>query len=110
INRPNRRGGACNDTLQLSGTNTLSGSIAGGAGANTLDYSGYGSAVVINATTNPGTATGLGGFTGIQNFIGSNFADTFTLKGQAFTQSVDGRAPSTSPGDTLNYVGSGNPV
>jgi Ca2+-binding RTX toxin-like protein len=77
-------GGSGNDTFVFSGSGTLNGSLDGGSGENTLDYSAYtagGIQVNLLATGGlngfSGTATALGGtFSNIRGLMGSNFADT----------------------------------
>ena len=64
------------DVFSFTGSGTLSGNVSGGANTDTLDYSGYGSAVTFNLQTN--SATGLGGFNGIEAFIGSAANDTLS--------------------------------
>jgi len=80
-------GGAGNDAITVTGTvgATINGgagndAITGGAGNDTVDYSGAAAAVTVNLTT--GTATdGLGGtdaLSGIEIVKGSSFNDTLT--------------------------------
>lgn len=54
----------------------FSGTIEGGAGTNTLDYSAYATSVTANLTTH--TATGTAGIAYIQNLIGGSGNDTLT--------------------------------
>ena len=90
-------GGAQNDTFKISVPTSCS--LDGGAGADTLDYSSYGSGVTANLAT--GIATSLGSLTAIENLIGSSFADNLT--GDANANRFTG-----GPGnDTLNG-GAGN--
>ncbi|MGO9917135.1 MAG: beta strand repeat-containing protein [Isosphaeraceae bacterium] len=65
------QGGTGNDDFQFIGAVGFAGTIDGGGGTNTLDYSGYGgnSPITVNLQTN--TATGIGGFANIQSFVGS---------------------------------------
>jgi hypothetical protein len=52
----------------------VTGTIDGGSGNNTFDYSAYTTAVKVNLTNH--TATGTGGYTNINNFIGSQVVIT----------------------------------
>src|SRR5262249_53770771 len=70
------QGGAGADTFRIaassgaSGNGSLAGLIDGGAGTNTLDYSGYKGAVLVDLPL--GTATGVaGGVRHIHNVVGS---------------------------------------
>lgn len=73
----NLTGGVNNDTFSFGAGSSLSGTLDGGSGGNTLDYSSYGAAVTVNIGL--GTATGLGGFSNVTDFVGS--ASTDTLRG-----------------------------
>src|SRR5579883_1118692 len=78
----NLTGGSGSDTFKFSGSGSLSGTIDGGAGANTLDYSQYGSGVTVNLAL--GTASGLNGdFTHIQTFVGNQGTSNNQLIGPA---------------------------
>jgi len=68
------RGGQGNDTFAFTGSGSVSGTIDGQGGSNTLDYSGYGTAVTVDLQNS--TATGLGSFSSIQALTGSSYADT----------------------------------
>ncbi|MEB3332516.1 MAG: hypothetical protein VKI83_08500 [Synechococcaceae cyanobacterium] len=68
--------GSGNDAAQFTSGDSLSGTLAGGSGSDTLDYSGYGSAVTVNLAT--GSATGTGGISGFETVLGSSAADTIT--------------------------------
>ena len=74
-------GGTGNDTFKFVGTApSLSGTISGGLGKNSLDYSGFTAAATVNLQTL--AATGLnsgasGGFSGIASLVGNpNASDT----------------------------------
>jgi hypothetical protein len=69
-------GGFGGNVFKVNAAPTFGLTIDGGAGANWLDYSGYGSGVTVNLQT--GTATGLSGISRIQNVVGSLFDDTLT--------------------------------
>src|SRR5262249_43843634 len=55
----NVTGGSGNDSFQFLAGSSLSGKVDGGAGANTLDYSKYGTGVTVNLAS--GAAPGLNG-------------------------------------------------
>jgi Ca2+-binding RTX toxin-like protein len=78
----NLKGGSGDDIFLLSGAGYLSGSIDGGSGENTLDYSAYtagGIQVILGSPVNSGTATALGGvFANITQLVGTYFDDTLT--------------------------------
>jgi hypothetical protein len=68
------------DTFKFVGIGILEGIIDGGTGDNTLDYSGYATAVTFNLATM--NATGLNGFTNIHKLIGSDSnGDGDTIRG-----------------------------
>ncbi|HTT07207.1 MAG TPA: hypothetical protein VMH34_00210, partial [Gammaproteobacteria bacterium] len=94
----NLTGTTGNDTFAFGPSGDLSGKIDGAAGTDSLDYSGYGSAVTVTLTNNgttdgyQGTATAItGGFDNIDDLVGSGNAgdkligaggaETFTLTG-----------------------------
>lgn len=82
-------GGAADDTLAFSGNATLSGTLDGGGGTNTLDYTTYGTSVIIDLEN--GAATGIiGGFENIATFTGSGNIDTITGPGSASTYTFTG--------------------
>ncbi len=73
----NLNGEAGNDVFAFSDGATLSGgTIDGGTGVNTLDYSAYTSPVDVNLDA--GTATGTSGITNIQNVIGGSGGGVLT--------------------------------
>jgi len=73
----NLTGGTMNDSFAFSSGASVTGAINGGAGTNTLDYSAYSAVVSVNIAA--GTAPGIGGgFSNIQNFIGSSSSNTLT--------------------------------
>jgi len=78
-------GGSANDTFRLVGNASVSGGIDGGAGIDTLDYSGYdkgdGSGVTVNLLNGAATAIAGGkdgGILRLENLIGSQFNDILT--------------------------------
>ena len=71
----NLTGGTSNDTFRLSAGASITGMVSGAGGTgDTLDYSLYGASATINLQLL--TATGIGGFNGIESVIGSALADT----------------------------------
>lgn len=75
------------------------GTIVGGSGTNTLDYSAYTTAIAVNLGT--GTATGTSGISNISRIIGSTQNDTLT--GNANANYIDGKA-----GNDIITGGGGN--
>jgi hypothetical protein len=76
--------GAGNDTVQLSNSAAVVGTLDGGSGSDTLSYAAYLSTqpVAVNLTT--GTATAVtGGIQGFENVIGGQGNDTLTGDGLA---------------------------
>jgi hypothetical protein len=67
-------GGSADDTFKFSNGKGVAGTINGGGGTNTLDYSLYTTGVNVNLPG--GTATGTGGVSNIQNVTGSPKNDT----------------------------------
>ncbi len=66
-------GGAAADTFKFAAAGSVTGKIDGGAGANTLDYSGDGgAAATVNLAAS--TATRTGGFANVQSLVGSTSA------------------------------------
>jgi hypothetical protein len=62
------------DTFNVQSTrNGTKTSIVGGAGVNTLDYSGYKKSEVVKVNLAAGTATGLSGITNIRNVVGGPY-------------------------------------
>jgi hypothetical protein len=71
----NLTGGAAADTFALHTGGSISGTIDGGGGTNTLDYSAQTGPVTVNLGA--GTASGIDGtFANIGNFVGSAGSDT----------------------------------
>ncbi|MBO0697378.1 MAG: hypothetical protein J2P46_03200 [Zavarzinella sp.] len=66
-------GGAGNDTFSVRGTGSLRGTMDGGGGVNTLDYSRIGGLLVINLSN--GTATRTGGVSNIRDVSGGTGPD-----------------------------------
>lgn len=96
------RGGAGHDVVIFSDDVTLSGSIQGGAGSDTIVLSGYSTSVTINLEA--GTATGVtDGISGIENAAGGSGDDL--LIGDSANNRLAGRA-----GDDILLGGAGNDV
>jgi hypothetical protein len=97
-------GGSQNDSFVVATTGSLSGTLNGGAGSNTLDLSALGTA---NFNLG-GTATGIGGgFLNIGTLIGNNTTSTLTGTGTGSTYAIAG-ANSGSVNDgatTTNFSG-----
>jgi hypothetical protein len=82
-------GGKGNDTFAFKSGGSVTGTLTGGGGTDTLDYSAYSGALSVNLQTQ--TATGTGGFAGIgklvggvaatSTLIGASTANTWTLTG-----------------------------
>ena len=72
-------GGSGADTFNVDPGAGLTGQLDGEGGLNTLDYSGYGSAVTVNLGS--GSATGFGGYSDIGDFVGSSETDTLFATG-----------------------------
>jgi hypothetical protein len=63
-------GGSANDTFAFAGTYTFTGSLNGGAGTDSFDYSAYDTAITLNLQT--GIISGLiGSFSGMEGIFGS---------------------------------------
>ncbi len=84
----NITGGAAADSLVLNG-GTITGTFTGGLGSDTLTAGNVATAFVVT-TLNAGTATGTGGFTGVENLTGNAQADTFTLAGGTLSGTITG--------------------
>ncbi len=81
------QGGTGADTFNVVAATTAN--LLGGTGSNTLDYSGYSHDVTVSLTgANQGTATGTGGFTGIDTITG-NAAQNNTMGGTGLTYTLD---------------------
>ncbi|MGD8574588.1 MAG: hypothetical protein PVJ40_06520, partial [Gammaproteobacteria bacterium] len=72
-------GGSQSDSFVLSG-GTLSGTIVGGAGTDSLQGDNVANSWVVNGADS-GTLTGTGGFSAIENLVGGTGADSFVLSG-----------------------------
>jgi acrosin len=102
----NLTGGTKNDTFKFDSGAGVGGSVNGGAGTDTLDFSGYGVSVTANlSANNGGTIASEGvafGFVGTENLVGGGAADTFNIGvGKTLSGVIDGMGGS----DTLSYAG-----
>jgi Ca2+-binding RTX toxin-like protein len=70
----NIEGGSDADDFIIESLGSIDGTLAGGLGSNTLDYSETSAGVTIDLSA--GTATGTGGISDIENIIGSAGNDT----------------------------------
>ena len=106
-------GGSGNDRFCLTGSASVKGRIDGGAGSNTLDYSGYDTARSISLT-GLGSINGFAGkesslayFDNISNIVGSN-SDTDVLSGlnDNSVYSISGMAAGSysSGGQSLSFA------
>ena len=82
------QGASDDDTFAFDDGADFAGSIDGGAGANSLDYSAYTSAVAVDLAS--GTATGVAGFSGIASVTGGAAADTLAGPAADATWTVSG--------------------
>src|SRR5262245_8613281 len=87
-NVENLNGGTLADSFVFSDGKGVSGTIDGKAGSDTLDYGAYTTAVSVNLQT--GSATGTGGFAGIENAIGGSASDSLTGADTANTWHLTG--------------------
>jgi hypothetical protein len=96
----NLRGGTGADTFKFSNGKGVTGTINGGAGTDTLNYSAYSTGVTVNLGA--GTATGTGGVSAIENVTGSPSNDSITGSSGNNVLSGDGG------NDVLNGGSGGN--
>ncbi|HEY2761028.1 MAG TPA: hypothetical protein VGI75_09795, partial [Pirellulales bacterium] len=66
----NLTGGTQNDTFVFANGSTVAGVVNGGDGTDTLNYNAYTTTITVDLSA--GTASNLGGFTNIENVVGSN--------------------------------------
>ncbi len=96
----NLTGGGGADRFAFIAGGVVSGSLDGGAGGDTLDYSALSAALSVTMTST-GDVTGAlgvsGSITNLENIIGSSAADTFIVAPLASLQrSIDGGNPATA--------------
>ena len=70
-NIQNLVGGVGNDNFLFAPSGIVSGSIDGGGGVDSLNYSGLTNGIIVDLTSNSATAIGAG-FTNISDFVGSS--------------------------------------
>ena len=69
----NLSGGSQADIFAFVDAGSMTGTVSGGAGNDTLDYGGYSTPVTVNL--GDGTVTGTAGISSLENFIGSPFGN-----------------------------------
>jgi len=100
-------GGTMNDTFAFDSGASIAGVIDGGAGTNSLNYSAYDAPVSVNTAAE--TAPGIeGGFTNIQNFIGSGSSSTLTGPNSANTWSITGNNAGNINAGAITFSGFDN--
>ena len=62
--------GAGDDTFVFAAGGALSGAVQAGAGADTFDYTAWGAASAVTVDLQAQAASGTGGFTGVETFLG----------------------------------------
>ncbi len=94
-------GGSGTNRFVFDNGGTFAGTIVGGTGANTIDYSAYTTAVTVNlpAASGTGSATGTLGISNINNVVGSATANT-TL---AFSNGWGAVSVATTGTKTLDF-------
>jgi hypothetical protein len=94
-------GSTGDNSFILSDSGSVSGSITGGSGTNTLTVNGATNWTISG--TNSGTVTGIGnGFSGIQNLVGGPNTNTFTFSGNGKVSTING---GSSGNNLLDYSG-----
>ena len=88
-NIENLEGGTQNDRFELTG-GTLSGTIDGQGGDDTFTGDDVDNTFTI-AGLNSGTATGINGFSNIENLEGGTQSDRFELTGGTLSGTIDGQ-------------------
>lgn len=84
----NLLGGGLSDAFVMAPTAGGFGTVNGGAGTDTVDYSAYGSAISVSLASN--ASTGIGLVQGIERWNGSTFQDRFTGPNTASVWSISG--------------------
>ncbi len=72
----NLNGGSADDSFTIASGASVSGTLNGNAGVNSLNYAGFVIGVTVNLTT--GVATGTGGVSNFQHVFGGSGNDNFT--------------------------------
>lgn len=96
----NLHGGSADDTFLFAAGKTIAGTVDGGSGANTLDYSAY--RTPITANLDKGTITGARGFAGVSTLIGSSALDRLIGANGSNTWNIT--APNTGTVGTLTFA------
>jgi hypothetical protein len=113
VNMANLVGGSSSDTFKFLAGGSLSGTLNGGGGSNTVDFSGTGGiAVMVNLQTDAATAIhdgGPGGFFSIKKFVGSS-STANTLIGPSATNLWQITGRNSGSVDGVAFVGFGNLV
>ncbi|MFG6094118.1 CHAT domain-containing protein [Leptothoe sp. ISB3NOV94-8A] len=84
----NLNGQAGNDNFIFSNGASITGTLTGGDGSDTANYSAYTTNINVDFQTN--NATGLGGFNTLESFIGGNGNDTFRLNANTPIEFING--------------------
>jgi len=100
-NFENLTGGTDVDAFTLADAATLTGTIDGGDGDDTLDYAAYTTPVEVALGAN--SATGLGSFANIESFIGG--ADSDTLVGDDIANAWDLTGANAGDVNGVNFTG-----
>ncbi len=92
----NLQGNNGSDDFVLSSGGSISGSISGGAGSDSIQGYATGAAWTISGV-DVGNLTGVGAFNGIETLLGNNGVDSFTFSnGSSFSGIINGGAGSDS--------------
>jgi hypothetical protein len=89
VNTENLTGGTGNDTFQFVTGGSLSGTINGGGGTDTIIGDNTGRTFTITGP-NSGTISGIGSFVGFANLAGGIGNDRFVFAGGSLTGTIDG--------------------
>jgi hypothetical protein len=106
-------GGSSNDTFKFLANGSVPGTVNGGGGSNTVDFSGTGGiAVMVNLQTSAATAIhggAPGGFFSIKKFVGST-STANTLIGPSATNLWQITGPNAGSVDGFTFAGFGHLV
>ncbi|MGA9852407.1 MAG: hypothetical protein WBR15_05690, partial [Gammaproteobacteria bacterium] len=106
-------GGSGNDVFAFTSAGSVSGTINGGGGANTLDYSGYAGVVTVNLGTSAATAIdggAGGGFSNIGTLAGNGANTTLTGPGGTNTWNITGADQGNIDGTLFTFNATNNLV
>jgi len=98
-------GGSGNDTFAFAAGGRFNGTLDGGLGANSLDYSRYRTGVTVNLVLN--TATGTKGISNFKNVVGGLGSDLLVGDGQANELSGNGNRDVLIGGDGVDILSGG---